>query len=168
MIMQTTNCFITAALLVFSLLALSACEKDPASQQPTVTAPVQKKAPAQEEAISAQETISIPQEGTILIQHLPPEAQQTLIQIYQNGPFPHDRDGAIFENREKLLPIEPSGYYREYTVPTPGAKDRGARRIVCGGKKPSDPDRCYYTADRYLSFQFIFDETANSDETTEP
>ena len=64
--------------------------------------------------------------------------------------------------------MEPNGYYREYTVPTPGAKDRGARRIVCGGEKPSTPDRCYYTADHYLSFQFILDEATKPDETAEP
>ena len=60
----------------------------------------------------------------------------------------------MFGNRERLLPAHPRGYYHEYTVPTPGAKNRGARRIVCGGAKTA-PDACYYTADHYQSFARI-------------
>ncbi len=101
-----------------------------------------------------------PPGATIPAQQLPPEAQRTLTLIHQSGPFPHKRDGIAFGNREKQLPAKPRGYYREYTVPTPGARDRGARRIVCGGEKPSAPDLCYYTADHYRSFQLIRNETA--------
>jgi ribonuclease T1 len=97
---------------------------------------------------------------TVFVQQLPPEAQQTLVLIHQSGPFPYKRDGIVFGNREKQLPVKPRGHYREYTVPTPGAENRGARRIVCGGKKPSTPDFCYYTADHYQSFQLIRNETA--------
>ncbi|MCL2872719.1 MAG: ribonuclease N1 [Betaproteobacteria bacterium] len=97
---------------------------------------------------------------TIAVHRLPPEAQKTLALIHQDGPFPNRRDGIIFGNREKQLPRKPRGYYHEYTVPTPGARDRGARRIVCGGEKPSAPDHCYYTADHYQSFQLIRNETA--------
>jgi ribonuclease T1 len=195
MIPLTSGRFITIALLVSCLFSLSACEekqaKDPTLQQPVVTVPTQEETvPAQEillpeeatpqeevipqeEATPPEETIvptqeTVLQEETVFVHQLSHEAQHTLVLIYQNGPFPYDRDGIVFGNREKLLPMERSGYYREYTVPTPGAKNRGARRIVCGGEKPSSPDRCYYTADHYLSFQLILDEAAKPDETTKP
>jgi len=86
---------------------------------------------------------------------LPAEAQETMRLIEQGGPFPYRRDGIVFHNRERLLPRRDKGYYREYTVPTPGARDRGARRIVCGGAQPRRPDVCYYTADHYRSFRRI-------------
>jgi len=86
---------------------------------------------------------------------LPPQAWQTHALILAGGPFPHDRDGAVFMNRERLLPSNPRGYYREYTVKTPGLSHRGARRIVCGGQRPTVPDACYYTADHYTSFRRI-------------
>jgi len=81
---------------------------------------------------------------------LPPEGQQTLELIKRGGPFPYSRDGVTFQNREKLLPIRAKGYYREYTVPTPGARNRGARRIVAG--KSSE---YFYTNDHYRSFRLI-------------
>ncbi len=81
---------------------------------------------------------------------LPPEAADTLELIDAGGPFPEDRDGVTFENREELLPDEPRGYYREYTVPTPGSDDRGARRIVAG-----DGGELYWTGDHYSSFSRI-------------
>ncbi|AWI79787.1 MAG: ribonuclease [Betaproteobacteria bacterium HGW-Betaproteobacteria-13] len=83
---------------------------------------------------------------------LPPEAITTLSLIQNGGPFPYRKDGTVFQNRERLLPDRPRGYYREYTVPTPGARDRGARRIVTGGKPP---EVFYYTADHYRSFRRI-------------
>jgi guanyl-specific ribonuclease Sa len=83
---------------------------------------------------------------------LPPEAVQTLQLIAAGGPFPYDRDGSVFQNREGLLPQRPRGYYREYTVPTPGSRDRGARRIVSGG---NPPEVLYYTDDHYRSFRPI-------------
>ena len=85
---------------------------------------------------------------------LPGEARRTLALIRDGGPFPYERDGIRFGNREKLLPAKPRDYYREYTVKTPGAKTRGARRIVCGGP-PRTPDVCYYTHDHYQSFARI-------------
>lgn len=85
---------------------------------------------------------------------LPPEAHETLALIAQGGPFPHRRDGSIFNNFEKRLPLMPRGHYREYTVATPGLKHRGARRIVCGGDK-RQPAACYYSADHYRSFRKI-------------
>jgi ribonuclease T1 len=79
--------------------------------------------------------------------------------IETGGPFPYKRDGIIFGNFEKLLPFERRGYYREYTVPTPGLRHRGARRIVCGGWEVRRPDACYYTADHYRSFRKIAQDT---------
>lgn len=81
---------------------------------------------------------------------LPAEAAATLRAIAGGGPFPHRQDGAVFGNRERLLPSRPRGYYREYTVPTPGLEHRGARRIVTGG---SPPETWYYTGDHYRSFR---------------
>ena len=71
------------------------------------------------------------------------------------GPFPYAKDGIVFGNRERVLPRRERGFYREYTVRTPGSRDRGARRIVCGGRQPTDPEACFYTADHYASFQRI-------------
>jgi ribonuclease T1 len=90
-----------------------------------------------------------PESGLLLIplRALPPEAHETLALIDAGGPFPHDRDGVTFENREGLLPDHPEGYYAEYTVETPGSDDRGARRIVVG-----DGGELYYTQDHYASF----------------
>lgn len=81
---------------------------------------------------------------------LPPEAHATLRLIAQGGPFPHSQDGSVFGNREKRLPSKQRGYYREYTVETPGLGHRGARRIITGGQPP---DVYYYTDDHYDSFR---------------
>lgn len=78
---------------------------------------------------------------------LPREARDTLALIAKGGPFPYDRDGIVFENREGILPRKSRGYYREYTVITPNSRDRGARRIVAG-----QGGELYYTADHYESF----------------
>ena len=85
---------------------------------------------------------------------LPQEARIALARIRDNGPFPYERDGVAFGNREGMLPPKPRGYYHEYTVPTPGAKNRGARRIVCGGAS-TRPDACWYTGDHYGTFRRI-------------
>ena len=83
---------------------------------------------------------------------LPPEAQATHLLILSGGPFPYEKDGSVFGNRERLLPSRSRGHYREYTVRTPGVSNRGARRIVCGGSPPNRPEACYYTSDHYSSF----------------
>ncbi|PZV18613.1 MAG: ribonuclease [Leptolyngbya sp.] len=87
---------------------------------------------------------------TVSIRQLPPEARQTIDLIQRGGPFPYRKDGTFFGNREKRLPLAPSRYYREYTVPTPGSRDRGARRIVTG-----QPQEYYYTQDHYRSFSKV-------------
>ena len=86
----------------------------------------------------------------VALARLPPEAAQTVALIRAHGPFPYDRDGIVFENREGLLPAESSGYYHEYTVPTPGAGDRGARRIIEGSS-----GELYWTGDHYRTFERI-------------
>ena len=91
----------------------------------------------------------------VALSSLPPEAQQTDRLIHSGGPFPYPRDGVVFGNYEKRLERQPRGYYHEYTVPTPGARNRGARRIICGGNKPTEPDACFYTEDHYNSFHRI-------------
>jgi guanyl-specific ribonuclease Sa len=83
---------------------------------------------------------------------LPPEAQAMLRRIARGGPFEHRQDGAVFGNYEGLLPQQPRGYYHEYTVDTPGANSRGARRIITGG---TPPVVWYYTGDHYRSFRRI-------------
>jgi ribonuclease T1 len=93
--------------------------------------------------------------ATVPLAQLPEQARQTEQLIRSGGPFPYSKDGTVFGNRERLLPREKRGYYREYTVKTPGSRDRGARRIICGGEKPTLPDACYYTADHYASFKLI-------------
>ncbi len=85
---------------------------------------------------------------------LPAQARTTLERIRQGGPFPFAKDGIVFGNYERQLPRNVRGYYHEYTVTTPGARSRGARRIVCGGPRRT-PDICYYTHDHYASFQRI-------------
>ena len=89
------------------------------------------------------------------LDRLPAEAQDTYRRVLEGGPFPYAKDGITFGNRERLLPSKRRGYYREYTVKTPGARDRGARRIVCGGAVAPSPDTCYYTDDHYASFRRI-------------
>jgi ribonuclease T1 len=93
--------------------------------------------------------------AAVALSTLPSEAQQTHRLIHLGGPFRSSKDGTIFGNRERLLPRRERGYYREYTVPTPGVRNRGARRIVCGGTPPTHPEACYYTDDHYGSFKLI-------------
>ena len=107
--------------------------------------PVQAKGP-QGGAAGAQATMSVAE--------LPRQGRETFELIRQGGPFPYDKDGMVFGNRERQLPAEKRGFYREYTVRTPGSRDRGARRIVCGGPAKA-PHACYYTADHYASFRKI-------------
>lgn len=81
---------------------------------------------------------------------LPREAHDVLTRIAQGGPYAHRQDGSVFQNREKRLPSQQRGYYREYTVETPGSDDRGARRIITGGDPPVE---YWYTQDHYRSFR---------------
>jgi ribonuclease T1 len=86
----------------------------------------------------------------VAVADLPAEARRTLALIDSGGAFPYARDGAVFANRERLLPQRARGYYREYTVPTPGEQDRGARRVIAG----AGGER-FYTGDHYRSFREV-------------
>jgi ribonuclease T1 len=93
---------------------------------------------------------ALPAIPEIALAELPAEAREAIALIRKGGPFPFERDGAVFGNFEKLLPAKGRGHYREYTVKTPGAKNRGARRIVAGRG-----GELYYTDDHYASFKRI-------------
>lgn len=88
----------------------------------------------------------------IAVAELPAQAQQTLAAIERGGPFPYAKDGVVFGNYEKILPLQKRGYYREYTVKTPYARNRGARRIITGGEPVHE---YFYTGDHYVSFRRI-------------
>lgn len=105
-------------------------------------------------AVSARQAPDTAANPPISLAELPSQGRATYALIHEGGPFPYDKDGSVFGNRERLLPLKKRGYYREYTVRTPGVRHRGARRIVCGGA-PRTPDACYYTSDHYASFREI-------------
>lgn len=85
---------------------------------------------------------------------LPVQVAQVYTAVHQGGPFSSEKDGRVFFNRERILPMKARGYYREYTIPTPGVRHRGVRRLVCGGP-PKTPDACYYTGDHYQTFRRV-------------
>jgi ribonuclease T1 len=112
----------------------------------TGPAPVQAKGPQERPVDGGQ--------ASVRMAELPRQGRETYELIRQGGPFPYEKDGSVFGNRERQLPQARRGYWREYTVATPGSRDRGARRIVCGGP-PRAPHACFYTADHYASFRKI-------------
>jgi len=135
-----------AALALVVLAGCSLLAGDAPTLRPT--------APATPAPTSAAEAVPAGwQGGTVDIDELPAEAVDTLRRIAQGGPFLYDQDGSTFQNREGLLPARSRGYYREYTVETPGSPDRGARRIVTGRG-----DERYYTDDHYASFRWVVGE----------
>jgi ribonuclease T1 len=93
--------------------------------------------------------------ASIALAQLPKQGAETYEKILKGGPFEYDKDGTVFGNRERVLPAQKRGYYREYTVKTPYARNRGAKRIVCGGSQPAAPDACYYSDDHYATFKRI-------------
>jgi ribonuclease T1 len=137
------------ALIVLTAIVLAACAAPPASEAPATSRPV---APVRTLQPLATPAPVDPESGlpVIALAALPPEAAGTVALIDTDGPFPYDQDGAIFENREGLLPTRERGFYREYTVLTPGSDDRGARRIVAGAD-----GEMYWTSDHYDSFAWI-------------
>ncbi len=109
--------------------------------------PVAARHPSLDDGVSA-----------VQVEALPGAARETLTLIKRGGPFPYRQDGSVFGNYEQRLPVRSRGYYREYTVPTPGARDRGARRIVAGRGSTGDVSTSgeyYYTEDHYRSFRKI-------------
>lgn len=133
------------AAAILGLLVLAGCAATGTSGT-TVASTAEEPVPAASLA-PAEPTTDLP---TTTLAQLPAEAIETLELIESDGPFPFDQDGATFQNREGILPKQPSGFYREYTVATPGEDDRGARRIVTG----KDGSR-FYTADHYASFHEV-------------
>ena len=103
-------------------------------------------------AATPHETSATPSSGlaTMRAADLPSEGRAVLALIDKGGPFRYQQDNTVFANNEGLLPMRPAGYYHEYTVPTPGSPDRGARRLIAG----KDGD-IYYTADHYDTFRQV-------------
>lgn len=103
--------------------------------------------------VQAKESVAAPE--TVSMAALPREVQTSYQLVLAGGPFPFSKDGSVFGNRERILPLMTRGYYHEFTVSTPGASNRGARRLICGGQVMTVPDVCYYTGDHYASFKRI-------------
>lgn len=132
---------VAIVLLIGGLAAVKLLQRPPAPQfAPALT----QAAPVAANSAAASPT------RQALPPFLPPEARQTIALIQRGGPFPHRQDGSVFGNREQRLPQRPRGYYHEYTVDTPGAGNRGARRIVTGGNPPTG---WFYTDDHYETFR---------------
>ena len=104
--------------------------------------------------VHAKERVVASNSATVSLTELPRQGAETYRLIHQGGPFPYEKDGVVFGNRERILAPQKRGYYHEYTVATPGERNRGTRRTVCGGA-PKAPDACFYTADHYASFRKI-------------
>ncbi|MDH2416723.1 ribonuclease domain-containing protein [Nocardioides sp. CER19] len=146
-----------AAVLAAVLLALSACgngDDPPRAAAPTSSPSTSSASTSSAPTPSATRSARVdPESGLpwVGVADLPPQARQTLELIDAGGPFPYPgKDGSTFGNLEGLLPKEPRGYYAEYTVPTPGSRDRGARRIITG-----EGGEYYWTADHYQQFERI-------------
>ncbi|MCK7625978.1 guanine-specific ribonuclease N1 and T1 [Streptomyces sp. RS10V-4] len=139
---------VLGALLAALLLVLTGCSNGGAgkgsssgAQRPSASATADGRGAAPPWAKGYQ---------TVPASRLPAEARHTLKLIDAGGPFPYPKDGTVFGNYEKRLPKEPRGYYREYTVDTPGARNRGARRLISGKHH-----ELFYTGDHYASFQAV-------------
>ncbi len=132
--------------VVLALLAAWAWQRShaPAPVLPTPAAMPQARLPAPQSLPSASGV------DAGWPEFLPPEAIDTLQRLARGGPFEYRQDGATFQNREHRLPPQPRGYYREYTVQTPGSRDRGARRSIAGGEPPAE---YFYSDDHYRSFR---------------
>jgi ribonuclease T1 len=126
-------------------IATGCCAVAPAAK--TVQTAGRLDPPAPPASVYPREARDLPE---VRFAELPREAKETLRLIEEGGPFPYERDGQPFENREGILPDRPSRYYREYTVETPGSDDRGARRFVSG-----EAGERYYTKDHYDSFSRV-------------
>ncbi|MFJ3902499.1 ribonuclease domain-containing protein [Streptomyces sp. NPDC090025] len=158
------------ALLLTGLTGLTGCSSAsssgsaataPGAASRTATAPAPTRTAAPSRTPGAPTRTAAPSRApsaasglpTVRAADLPPEARRTLALIRSDGPFPYAKDGSVFGNFERELPRRPRGYYREYTVKTPGGRDRGARRIVTG-----QDGEIYYTADHYASFREVIAE----------
>jgi ribonuclease T1 len=140
--------------LVVGALVLWALARNGSGEalDPPAAVPSQSATTDRSSGTSSPSRRSTPESGlaTIAESALPDEADTTLALVRAGGPFPYEEDGGVFGNRERLLPRHPGGYYREYTVETPGEGDRGPRRIIAG----ADGD-LYWTSDHYASFRQV-------------
>lgn len=138
------------ALFTGLVLLLTGCAGGSATDRATGSAPSRTPAAAPSRTPGATAVSGLP---TVRESELPAEARRTLALIRSDGPYPYAKDGAVFSNFEKVLPQRKRGYYHEYTVKTPGERDRGARRIVTGRD-----GEIYYTDDHYESFREVVAE----------
>ncbi len=147
---------LTAALAALLLLLLPACSSDKQKDSAASSSSSSSSSSAHHPADSSKpgSTAAAPDWArgmkTVHTDRLPAEARKTLQLIDKGGPFPYSKDGTVFGNYEKRLPKQKRGYYHEYTVPTPGARTRGAQRIITG-----DHEERYYTADHYKTFEAV-------------
>lgn len=146
----TSSATATPAIMGAEVAPTAAHRATTAATAPTTAAPTTAAAPAAATGAPGNPG-KLP---TIAASALPVEGQAVLRRIASGGPFEYEKDGSTFGNYEKLLPQQSRGYYREYTVKTPGVSHRGPRRIVCGGSAHATSD-CYFTLDHYASFRFI-------------
>ncbi|MEU7136992.1 ribonuclease domain-containing protein [Streptomyces sp. NPDC046261] len=130
---------LTVLLAALPLLLLPACSPGDQKTERTPAATTSSTVPAWAKGMK-----------TVTEDRLPPEARRTLELIAKGGPFPYEKDGSVFGNYENRLPRQARGYYREYTVPTPGARNRGARRIITG-----EHSERFYTSDHYQTFEAV-------------
>ena len=137
----------TALALVVLLIVLLSAGSTPDTAAPAAST---RSTPAGLSTPTTDPRARDPESSLILVDvgSLPVQARQTISLIERGGPYPYAKDGAVFGNRERVLPSRPSGFYREYTVPTPGEDDRGPRRIVTG----DHDQQFFYTDDHYASF----------------
>ncbi len=152
-----------AVLAIVAWLALRDAPPTSVPAQPTVAqAPAAARARVGDDALALPPPMpaSATRDSVRYPDFLPPEAIATLRLIERGGPYPHRQDDGVFGNRERRLPLQSRGYYREYTVETPGSRDRGARRIIAGGRPPGE---FFYTDDHYRSFRrFTLDGTEDA------
>ncbi|MEV0265506.1 ribonuclease domain-containing protein [Streptomyces sp. NPDC050617] len=139
---------LTAALAALLLLLLPACSSD--KQTDRTSSSSHHAAASSQPGSAAGAPDWAKGMKTVRTDRLPAEARKTLQLIDKGGPFPYSKDGTVFGNYEKRLPKQKRGYYHEYTVPTPGARNRGAQRIITG-----DHEERYYTADHYKTFEAV-------------
>lgn len=150
--MDRTRLWLVAAVIVAGLWSWTQYRQAPVAPP---SAAVQSPAPSREATGPTSAPTAAPATSPVDRQSryptfLPAEAHPVLDAIARGGPYAHRQDDGVFQNRERLLPQRPRGHYREYTVATPGATDRGARRIVTGGDPPTE---YFYTDDHYGSFR---------------
>ncbi|MCZ4100572.1 hypothetical protein C8250_010940 [Streptomyces sp. So13.3] len=153
MLLRSATRAAAAALLMCLVVLLTGCSSDTGTRTGTTGTGTATRSPASPGS-GYGPTASVPGwasgRATVAAGRLPAEARNTLALIDRGGPYPYAKDGAVFSNFERELPREKSGYYHEYTVTTPGSRDRGARRVITG-----EGGEFYYTDDHYQTFKAV-------------